>query len=56
LIDKAWAGFTTPIDFLGNVRPKNGGYDIGAIEYQSNGGASAAAGDEIFHNGLEALH
>jgi hypothetical protein len=53
LIDKAWSGFTLPIDFLGNSRPQLGGYDIGAIEYQSSGAAVHATSDELFHNGFE---
>ena len=46
LVDKAYSGSTTPIDFLSVGRPKLGGYDIGAMEY--------ASGDELFRSGFEA--
>ena len=45
LIDRANAGSTTPIDFLGDGRPKLGGYDIGAMEYPAD--------DMDFRNGFE---
>jgi hypothetical protein len=47
LVDKAFAGSTTPIDFLSVGRPKFAGYDIGAVEY--------ASGDEVFRSGMEML-
>jgi hypothetical protein len=50
LIDKAYSGATTPIDYLSVGRPKLAGYDIGAVEFSSG---AAVSGDEVFGSRFE---